>query len=141
MNYRITELPGRSSNELLLNKSGNMMYVANAGDNSVSVINLTTKKKFWKVLNCTLSQCTNWLHQQWSGIVTGSKSLYIANADNNCLAVFDVSHRVLLNPRFYSGRLVSHEYKTIGKKIFAKVTVKVSLLSQPIWPRPDASTG
>ncbi|MEZ4908925.1 MAG: hypothetical protein R2771_15090 [Saprospiraceae bacterium] len=34
------------------------------------------------------------------------KTLYIANADNNCLAVFDVSEPVKSKLRFHSNRIV-----------------------------------
>ncbi len=65
--------------------------MANANDNSVSVIDTRTNKVV-ETLNAAL----------YPGAPSGStsngvalsddeKTLYIANADNNCLAVFDVS--------------------------------------------------
>ena len=47
------------------------------------------------------------------------KTLYIANADNNSLAVFDVSNPGNLFQRFYSGRLVSYKCEGCGKNNFS----------------------
>lgn len=82
---------GDHPNEMYLTKNGNYLYVANANDNSVSVIDTRTNKVV-ETLNAAL----------YPGAPSGStsngvalsddeKTLYIANADNNCLAVFDVS--------------------------------------------------
>ncbi|MDF2430372.1 MAG: hypothetical protein JWP44_3 [Mucilaginibacter sp.] len=81
---------GNHPNELLISKNGKILYVANANDNSVSVINLKTKQVIEtlvaSVYPTTLSgSTTNGLALSQDG-----KTLFIANADNNCLAVFDV---------------------------------------------------
>lgn len=67
------------------------MFVANANDNSVSVIDIFKRKEL-EVLyaalypNAPAGSTTNGL-----ALSNNQKTLYIANADNNCLAVFDVS--------------------------------------------------
>ncbi len=82
---------GSHPNELLLNKKGTLLFVANANDNSVSIINTATGKTM-ETLSTSLyptkltGSTTNGL-----ALSTDEKTLYIANADNNCLAVFDVS--------------------------------------------------
>ena len=82
---------GDNPNELLLTKNGKILFVANANDNSVSVIN-TKELKVVEVLNAALfshalpGSTTNGL-----ALSKNDKTLYIANADNNCLAIFDVS--------------------------------------------------
>ena len=82
---------GDNPNELILNKKGTVLYVANANDNSVSVID-TRQKKVMETLVSSLypdsppGSTTNGL-----ALSSDEKRLYIANADNNCLAVFDVS--------------------------------------------------
>jgi YVTN family beta-propeller protein len=82
---------GVNPNELLLDKKGKTLYVANAADNSVSVIDVQ-QWKVLEVLNAALypdapeGSGTNGL-----ALSTNGKQLYVANADNNCLAVFDVS--------------------------------------------------
>ncbi|MFC3560343.1 bifunctional YncE family protein/alkaline phosphatase family protein [Pedobacter jamesrossensis] len=82
---------GDHPNELLLNKKGNFLYVANANDNTVSVIN-TINNKVVETISTTLyaTQLTGSTTNGLS-LSKNEKALYIANADNNCLAVFDVS--------------------------------------------------
>jgi len=82
---------GNHPNELLLNKKGTLLYVANANDNSVSVINTLTGKVL-ETLSTSLYP-TNLTGSTTNGLALSAneKALYIANADNNCLAVFDVS--------------------------------------------------
>ncbi|MBO0935509.1 bifunctional YncE family protein/alkaline phosphatase family protein [Fibrella sp. HMF5335] len=78
-------------NELVINKKGTLIYVANAGDNSVSVIDVKARKVI-EVLDAALypnspvGSMTNGL-----ALAKDERTLYIANADNNCLAVFDVT--------------------------------------------------
>lgn len=86
------ELPtGSHPNELIQSKNGRYLFVANANDNSVSVVDAKT----WKVLE-TISTAlypTRLTGSTTNGLALSAdeKTLYIANADNNCLAVFDVS--------------------------------------------------
>ncbi|MEJ0032876.1 MAG: alkaline phosphatase family protein [Bacteroidota bacterium] len=82
---------GDNPNELMLTPDGKYLYVCNANDNSVSIIDLKTRKVI-ETLDAAL------FPDSPSGSTTNSlaydaksKRLYIANADNNCLAVFDVS--------------------------------------------------
>ena len=82
---------GQHPNELLLNKKGTRLFVANSNDNTVSIID-TKSGKATETIATTLyptrlaGSTTNGL-----ALSTDEKRLYIANADNNCLAVFDVS--------------------------------------------------
>jgi YVTN family beta-propeller protein len=86
------EIPvGNHPNDMAIDKKGKTLYVANANDNSVSIIDLKYRK-VTETLNAALFPTT------LTGSTTNSvalskdsKTLYIANADNNCLAVFDVS--------------------------------------------------
>ncbi|WP_316829665.1 bifunctional YncE family protein/alkaline phosphatase family protein [Pedobacter aquatilis] len=82
---------GDHPNELLLNKKGNYLFVANANDNTVSVIN-TISNKVIETIATTL-YATQLTGSTTNGLALSAneKTLYIANADNNCLAVFDVS--------------------------------------------------
>jgi YVTN family beta-propeller protein len=82
---------GDHPNELCLTKNGHYLYVANANDNSVSVIDIK-RRKVLETLNAALypgapgGSTTNGV-----ALSSDEKTLYIANADNNCLAVFDAS--------------------------------------------------
>lgn len=82
---------GDNPNDLCQTRNGKYLFVANANDNSVSVISLE-QKRVVEILNSAVYPNSP------SGSTTNSvalsddeKTLYIANADNNCLAVFDVS--------------------------------------------------
>ncbi|HYW96088.1 MAG TPA: alkaline phosphatase family protein, partial [Bacteroidales bacterium] len=82
---------GDNPNDLCLTKSGRYLFVANANDNSVSVID-TQQKRVIETLNASLYPGSP------SGSTTNSvalsdndRLLFVANADNNCLAVFDVN--------------------------------------------------
>lgn len=82
---------GDNPNEMLLSPDGKFLFVCNANDNSVSVIDLK-KQQVIETLDAALYPNAP------SGSTTNSlaldprtKFLYIANADNNCLAVFDVN--------------------------------------------------
>lgn len=82
---------GDNPNEMLLTNDAKYLYVCNANDNSVSIIDLS-KKVVIETLDAALYPNSP------SGSTTNSialdpvtKRLYIANADNNCLAIFDVA--------------------------------------------------
>jgi DNA-binding beta-propeller fold protein YncE len=81
---------GDHPNEMVLTKNGKTLFVANANDNSVSVIDLEKGKEI-EVLNAALfpnsieGSSTNGI-----ALSEDEEKLYIANADNNCLAVFEV---------------------------------------------------
>lgn len=82
---------GDNPNDMCITRNGNYLFVANANDNNVSVID-TKQKKVIETLNSSLypdspsGSTTNGV-----ALSSDEETLYIANADNNCLAVFDVS--------------------------------------------------
>ena len=82
---------GDHPNDLCLSRNGRTLFVANANDNSVSVIDIQ-RRRVLETLDAGLypgspaGSTTNGL-----ALSENEQKLYIANADNNCLAVFDVS--------------------------------------------------
>jgi YVTN family beta-propeller protein len=78
-------------NELLLNKKGKYLFVANGGDNSVSIINTKTKKVVEVISSSVYPTKLTGSTTNGLALSDDEHTLYIANADNNCLAVFDVS--------------------------------------------------
>jgi len=82
---------GDNPNDLCLTRNGKYLFVANANDNNVSVID-TRQKKIIETLNASLypdppaGSTTNSV-----ALSKDEKTLFVANADNNCLALFDVS--------------------------------------------------
>ena len=82
---------GDNPNDLCLTKNGKYLYVANANDNSVSVVSLEKNREI-EILNAALyPNAPSGSTPNGIALSNDEKTLYIANADNNCLAVFDVS--------------------------------------------------
>lgn len=128
---------GDNPNEILLSKNGNWLYVANANDNSVSIINAKTEEVV-ETLNAALypnapsGSTTNGL-----ALSEDEKTLYIANADNNCLAVFDVSKPGNSKSKgFIPVGWYPTNVKVIGKKILVANGKGFSSLANPHGPNP-----
>ena len=128
---------GDNPNELCLTRDGSRLFVANANDNSVSVINVKDHKVI-ETLNSSLypgappGSTTNGL-----ALNADDNILYIANADNNCLAVFDVS---IAGSAVSKGFIPVGWYPTcvrvIGKKIFVTNGKGFSSFANPKGPSP-----
>lgn len=132
------EIPvGDNPNELLLSSNGRYLFVANANDNSVSVID-TKKQKVLEVLNTALypdapaGSAANGL-----ALSANEKTLYVANADNNSLAVFDVSQPGSSRSKgFMPVGWYPTNVKVIGKKIFVTNGKGFSSFPNPDGPNP-----
>jgi YVTN family beta-propeller protein len=133
-----TEIPvGDNPNDMVLTKRGNYLLVANANDNSVSVIDIK-KNKVVEVLNAALYPNAP------SGSTTNSvalsedeKILYIANADNNCLVVFDFSKPGNSQSRgFIPVGWYPTCVRTIGNQILVANGKGASSFANPNGPSP-----
>lgn len=83
---------GDNPNDMCVTKNGKFLFVANANDNSVSVIDLM-KRKVIETLNTALyPDSPSGSTANSVALSDDGENLYIANADNNCLSVFDVEH-------------------------------------------------
>ncbi|MGB4400943.1 MAG: bifunctional YncE family protein/alkaline phosphatase family protein [Daejeonella sp.] len=128
-------------NEILTSKKGDYIFVANANDNSVSVINIAQRKVI-ETISTTLFP-TNLTGSTTNGLALSAdeKTLYIANADNNCLAVFNVSapgKSVSLG--FIPTGWYPTNVKTVGKKILVSNGKGFSSLPNPEGPQPVRKT-
>jgi len=128
---------GDNPNELCLSKNGTWLYVANANDNSVSVINLK-KEEVAETLNAALypnspsGSTTNGL-----ALSEDEKTLFIANADNNCLAVFDVSNPGESKSKgFIPVGWYPTNVKVIGKTILVANGKGMISMANPHGPNP-----
>lgn len=128
---------GSNPNDLCLTRNGKYLFVANANDNSVSVINLR-KRQVIETLNAAL------FPHSLAGSTTNSvalskdqKKLFIANADNNCLAVFDVSEP---GESVSKGFIPTGWYptcvRTVGKTIFISNGKGNMSMANPDGPNP-----
>jgi YVTN family beta-propeller protein len=132
---------GSHPNELLLNKSGTLLFAANANDNSVSVIRTATRTTT-EVITTTLYP-TKLTGSTTNGLALSpdEKTLYIANADNNCLAVFDVSkpgssHSLGFIPVGWYPTNV----KTLGNNILVANGKGFTSMANPKGPQPVTKT-
>ena len=110
---------GSHPNDLCLTRNGRFLFVANANDNSVSVLDIQ-KHKVLETLDAALYPGSP-AGSTSNGVALSEdeKTLYIANADNNCLAVFDVSQP---GSSHSTGFIPVGWYptgvKVVGKKVF-----------------------
>jgi YVTN family beta-propeller protein len=134
----IAQVPvGDNPNDLCATKNDHFLFVANANDNSVSVIDLQ-KRKVIETLNTALypnapdGSTTNAV-----ALSSDEKTLYVANADNNCLAVFDVSNTGFSKSKgFIPVGWYPTSVKVIGKKIIVANGKGFSSMANPYGPNP-----
>lgn len=128
---------GSHPNDLCLSRDGRVLYVANADDNSVSVIDIR-QRKVLETLNAALypdsrtGSTTNGV-----ALSTDEKTLFVADADNNCVAVFDVHQPGSSVSR---GFIPTGWYPTcvrvIGKQLFVANGKGFSSFPNPQGPNP-----
>jgi YVTN family beta-propeller protein len=128
---------GDNPNEMYLSKSGKYLYVANANDNSVSVIDVA-KKKVIETLNAALyPNAPSGSTSNGVALNTDEKTLYVANADNNCLAVFDVSKPGYSKSKgFIPVGWYPTNVKVVGKTIFVSNGKGFTSMANPYGPGP-----
>jgi YVTN family beta-propeller protein len=134
------EVPvGDNPNDICLSKDNRWLFVANANDNSVSVIDVRNRKVV-ETLNAALypdappGSTTNAL-----ALSGDDRTLYVANADNNCLAVFDVSKPGSgLSKGFIPVGWYPTAVKVIGKKVWVANGKGFSSMANPNGPNPIA---
>lgn len=130
---------GDNPNDLCISRNGRYLYVANANDNTVSVID-ARKAKVLETLNTAVTPTP--LSGTTSNSVALSKddkTLYIANADNNCLAVFNVtkpgaSQSMGFVPTGWYPSVV----RVIDNKLYVANAKGFSSLPNPHGPNPTA---
>ena len=130
-------LVGDNPNDICLTKDNRWMFVANAEDNSVSVIDIRNRKVI-ETLNAALypdapqGSTTNAL-----ALSGDNKTLYVANADNNCVAVFDVSQPGSGRSKgFIPVGWYPTAVKVIGKKLWVANGKGLSSFANPNGPSP-----
>ena len=128
---------GDNPNDICLARNGRWLFVANANDNSISVIDVR-KRVVVETLNAALypdappGSTTNAL-----ALGEGDKTLYVANADNNCLAVFDVHEPGAASSRgFIPVGWYPTAVQVIGGKIWVANGKGFTSLANPDGPSP-----
>lgn len=124
-------------NEIIRSKNSLYLFVANANDNSVSIINTKTQKVIETISAALYPDALTGSTTNGLALSEDEKTLYIANADNNCLAVFDVTTP---GKSFSKGFIPTGWYptnvKTLGKNILVANGKGFSSLPNPKGPKP-----
>lgn len=130
---------GSNPNDICITANGKWLYLSNANDNSVSVIDLVKRKQV-EVLNAALyPDAPNGSTTNSVALSGDEKTLYIANADNNCLAVYDVSKKgSSISKGFIPVGWYPTCVRTIGKKIYVANGKGFTSLANPNGPNPTS---
>ena len=128
---------GDHPNEMIFNKNGDVLFVANSMDNSVSIIDVKSQKVL-EVLNAALyPNAPNGSTTNGLALSEDEKTLFIANADNNCLSVFDITK---LGESRSKGFIPTGWYPTsvrvVGNKIYVANGKGMSSMPNPQGPQP-----
>ena len=129
---------GDNPNEMCLTKDGRYLFVANANDNSVSIID-TREDRVTETLNAAMyPDAPSGSTSNGLALSHDEKTLYIANADNNCLAVFDVSIPGSSRSKgFIPVGWYPTNVKVLGKKIFVSNGKGFTSAANPYGPDPS----
>ncbi|HLN54464.1 MAG TPA: bifunctional YncE family protein/alkaline phosphatase family protein [Bacteroidales bacterium] len=130
---------GDNPNDMCLSKNGQYLFVANALDNSVSVID-TRQQKVIETLNAALyPDAPSGSTSNGVALTEDEKTLFIANADNNCLAVFDVSEPGRSRSK---GFIPSAWYPTCVRVVKNQILVSngkgTTSAANPFGPQPNS---
>ena len=128
---------GDNPNELIVNKKGTLAYVACADDNSVSVVDLAKNKVVETLVTSLYPDAPTGSTSNSVALSADEKTLYVANADNNCLAVFDVSEAKDSRPLgFIPTGWYPTSVRVVGGKIFVANGKGFSSFPNPNGPNP-----
>ena len=128
---------GTHPNDFAISKNGQLIYVANGEDNSVSIIDIKNKKVIETLNSALYPEAPTGSATNGIALSEDEKKLYIANADNNCLAVFDISKKgASISKGFIPVGWYPTCVKVIGNKIYVTNGKGFSSFSNPLGPDP-----
>lgn len=133
-----TTIPvGDNPNDLCLTRNGKYLFVANANDNTVSVIDIKNAKVLETLNTAVHPTLLSGTTSNSVALSKDDKTLYIANADNNCLAVFNVSKPgASQSMGFVPTGWYPSVVRTIGNKLYVANGKGFSSLPNPHGPNP-----
>jgi DNA-binding beta-propeller fold protein YncE len=132
---------GDNPNDLTISHNGKYAYVANADDNSVSVMDLSNGKVLETLVASLFPDAPTGSTTNSVALSKNGKTLYVANADNNCLAVFDVSQPgQSASKGFIPVGWYPTTVRVMGKKIFVANGKGFSSFPNPNGPQPTSVT-
>jgi len=128
---------GDNPNDFCLTKNEKFLFVANANDNSVSVIDLQAKKVIETLNTALYPNSPIGSTPNAVALSEDSNLLFIANADNNCLSVFDVSHPgTSVSKGFIPTGWYPTSVQVIGNDIYVANGKGFSSMANPYGPNP-----
>jgi DNA-binding beta-propeller fold protein YncE len=133
---------GDHPNDMCISKNGRFLFVANANDNSISIIDIRSRKVV-ETLNAALyADAPDGSTTNAVALSPDDKTLYVANADNNCLAVFDVSRPGSSKSKGYIPvGWYPTALKVIGKQIYVANAKGFTSKPNPNAPDPIHQEG
>ncbi len=130
----------KNPNDMILTKNGKYLYCSHGNDNTVSVVETATKKRIEMLSASLFPNAPVGTTPNGVALNGDETKLFIANADNNCLAVFDVkikgkSRSLGFIPTGWYPTAV----KMVGNKIYVANGKGMSSLPNPNGPKPNLS--
>ena len=128
---------GDNPNEMLISPRGDRLFVCNANDNSVSVIDLTTKRVVETLDAALYPNSPSGSTSNSIAINAKTNQLFIANADNNCIAVFDIREKNHSTPEgFVPVGWYPTTVRIINNKLWVANGKGMSSKPNPFGPSP-----
>ncbi|HEY4324174.1 MAG TPA: alkaline phosphatase family protein [Mucilaginibacter sp.] len=130
---------GAHPNDICITKNEKLLYVSNADDNTVSVVDIQ-KRKVIESLNAAI-YASSLVGSTTNSVALSDdeKQLFVANADNNCVTVFNTS---VYGATVTKGFIPTGWYPTcvrvIGNKLFVANGKGNESLANPNGPNPAA---
>jgi DNA-binding beta-propeller fold protein YncE len=130
---------GENPNDLVLSKNGNYLLVACAGDNSVFVIDIKQRQVLETLNTALYPQSPTGSATNGIALSSDEKTIYIANADNNYLAVFDFKKPGYSTAKgFIPVGWYPTSVQRIGKKLFVANGKGFSSFPNAKGPNPNS---
>lgn len=130
---------GSHPNDLIFSPNGRYLYVACANDNAVSVIDVKARKVLETILTTLYPNAP--AGSTPNGLALLKNQLLVANADNNCLAVFDVAQPGKSRSLgFIPTGWYPTSVKVIGKTVFVANGKGFTSKANPKGPNPTRRT-
>lgn len=129
---------GSHPNDLVFSRDGKTLYVANANDNSVSVIDVKSHRSLETLNTALYPDAPAGSTPNGLALSADQKTLLVANADNNCLAVFDVAQPGRSRSLgFIPTGWYPTSVKVVGQKVLVANGKGFSSKANPNGPNPN----
>ena len=130
---------GDHPSDMIITKNDDLLYVTNTNHNTTSVIDLKTKKEIERINSSLVADAPYGSTPDAVCLSSDETKLFIANADNNYLAVFDVSkkaHSKSLGFIPVGWYPTSVKYLSRSNKIIVANGKGLSSMANPNGPNP-----